>query len=240
MKASERHQLKQNEFAQTAVRVAEAAAANRSRILTGLAAVVVVGAAVAAFFAWRGRGADQAGAMLGVAMSTANSQVVPPPTLPGAKQQPGTFPTEQARSEAAIKAFQDVAAAYPNSEAGIAASYQAAAELLAAGKTTEAEQAFAAVAAKAGNGLYGPVAKLGRAQALEAAGKSTEALAILSELAAARDGALPVDGLLMEVGRASLKAGKTAEARAAFKRVVDEFPESTYASDARQKLAAIN
>jgi tetratricopeptide (TPR) repeat protein len=240
MKASERHQLKQNEFAMTAARVADAAAANRSRILTAAAIVVLAAIVISGVIMWRGRGADRAGAMLGTAMSTAQSQVVPPPTLPGAQQQPGTFPTEQARSEAAIKAFNEVAAAYPSSEAGMAAAYQAAAELLAAGKTTEAEQAFAAVAAKAGNGLYGPVSKLGRAQALEAAGKSTEALAILNELAAARDGVLPVDGLLMEVGRASLKAGKPAEARAAFKRVVDEFPESTYASDARQRLAAIN
>jgi outer membrane protein assembly factor BamD (BamD/ComL family) len=44
----------------------------------------------------------------------------------------------------------------------------------------------------------------------------------------------------MELGRASLKAGKTAEARAAFKRVVDEFPESTFVADAQQRLAATN
>jgi outer membrane protein assembly factor BamD (BamD/ComL family) len=173
-------------------------------------------------------------------MATAQSPVVPAPTLPGATQQAGTFPTEQARSEAAIKAFNDVAAAYPNSEAGIAAAYQAAAELLAAGKAAEAEAAFSGVAAKAGNGLFGPLAKLGQAQAMQVAGKSTEALALLNELAANRDGALPVDGLLMEVGRVSLKAGKPAEARAAFKRVVDEFPESPYSSDANQRLAAIN
>jgi TolA-binding protein len=240
MKATERHQLKQNEFAMTAARVAGVAAANRSRILIAVAAGVAVILLVAAVVAWRGRSADKAGAMLGVAMATAQSPVVPAPTLPGATQQAGTFPTEQARSEAAIKAFNDVAAAYPNSEAGIAAAYQAAAELLAAGKAAEAEAAFSAVAAKAGNGLFGPLAKLGQAQAMQVAGKSAEALVLLNELAANRDGALPVDGLLMEVGRVSLKAGKPAEARAAFKRVVDEFPESPYSSDANQRLAAIN
>lgn len=240
MKATERHQLKQNEFAVTAARVAVAASANRSRILTIVAAIVAVVVIVAAIVVWRGRGADNAGAMLGVAMATVQSQVVPAPTLPGAIQQAGTFPTEQARSEAAIKAFNDVAAAYPNTEAGMSGAYQAAGELLAAGKAAEAEAAFAAVAARAGNGFFGALAKLGQAQAMQAAGKSTEALTILNELAANRDGALPVDGLLMEVGRISLKAGKPADARAAFKRVVDEFPDSTYSSDARQRLAAIN
>jgi outer membrane protein assembly factor BamD (BamD/ComL family) len=62
----------------------------------------------------------------------------------------------------------------------------------------------------------------------------------LTDLAAQRDGALPVDGVLMELARTSLKAGKTQDARAAFKRVVDEFPQSVYAADARQQMAAIN
>ena len=48
---------------------------------------------------------------------------------------------------------------------------------------------------------------------------------------------LPVDGVLMELARACLKAGKTQDARAAFKRVVDEFPESSYVAEARQQLA---
>ena len=122
----------------------------------------------------------------------------------------------------------------------MAAQYQAAAELLAAGKTGEAETAFAAVVARAGNGFYAPLAKLGQAQAMLAAGKTAEGLAIISELSANRDGALPVDGLLMELGKASVKAGKPAEARAAFKRVVDEFPDSMYTADAQQRLAALN
>ena len=51
---------------------------------------------------------------------------------------------------------------------------------------------------------------------------------MLTDLSAQRDGALPVDGVLMELARVCRKAGKTQEARAAFKRVVDEFPESGY------------
>lgn len=240
MKANERHQLKQNEFANTAARVAEAAAANRQRIILALGGVAVVVALLSGFLWWRGRSANEAGAALGVAMATAQSEVVPAPTLPGATQQPGTFPTEQARTEATLKAFNDVVTRFPGTDAAMAAQYQAAAELLAAGKTGEAETAFAAVVARAGNGFYAPLAKLGQAQAMLAAGKTAEGLAIISELSANRDGALPVDGLLMELGKASVKAGKPAEARAAFKRVVDEFPDSMYTADAQQRLAALN
>src|SRR5262245_46318268 len=113
MKAQERHHLKQNEFAQTTARFADAASANKNRIALPLGGVVVVVAVVAGVMTWRGRGADAAGAGLGIAMATAQSQVVPAPTVPGATQQAGTFPTQQARADAVIKAFNDVAQAHP-------------------------------------------------------------------------------------------------------------------------------
>ncbi len=44
----------------------------------------------------------------------------------------------------------------------------------------------------------------------------------------------------MQLGRASQRAGRTAEARAAFQRVVDEFPESGFLQAAQQQIAALN
>lgn len=240
MKANERHQLKQNEFALTTARLLEIATLNVRQIAFGAVGVVLVIALVAAVVAWRGRGRDQAGALLGQAMAVAQSQIAPAATLPGTPQQVGTFPTEQARAEAALKAFNEVASRHAGTLDGTAAAYQAAGELLSAGKATEAEAAYAAISTQEGNAFFGPLARLGRAQALLASGKTDDAVAILTDLSGARDGVLPVDGLLMELGRAQAKAGKTADARAAYKRVVDEFPDSTYAGDARQRMAALN
>ena len=48
---------------------------------------------------------------------------------------------------------------------------------------------------------------------------------------------LPVDGVLMQLGRAALVAGKKDDATRAFTRVVDEFPQSLYATEAKEKLA---
>ena len=114
MKAEERHHLKQNEFAVTAAKVAGTMAANRDRVVMGGIALVVVAALVGGYFYWNKRTNDQASGMLGRAMATAQAQVVPAPTLPGATRPAGTYPTEQARDEGAIKAFQEVAAAYPS------------------------------------------------------------------------------------------------------------------------------
>ena len=51
-----------------------------------------------------------------------------------------------------------------------------------------------------------------------------------------KDGPLPVDGILMQLGRTYLVAGKRADAQQTFNRLVEEFPESPYTSDARREL----
>ena len=240
MKAQERHQLKKNEVAQTTARIVETFASNRDRILTISVIVLLIVVVGGGYFYWRHRTSEKAGAMLGVAMAVGQSQIVPAPTVPGATQAPNTYPTERARQEAALKAFQEVAATYPSTDAGIAARYHAAGTLLSLGRLPEAEQAFAEAAARAGSSVYGAMAKLGRAEAMIGQTKYDDAIKALTDLSADRDGALPVDGVLMELARACVKAGKKQEARAAFKRVVDEFPESPYGQAARQQLTMLN
>jgi predicted negative regulator of RcsB-dependent stress response len=238
MKATERHQLKQNEFANTTARVVGSLQEHRSRVGVFVIAGVLVVAIAGGFVYWRKVQADTAGAALGVAIATAQSPVAPASTLPGTSQAAGTFPSERARAEAAIAAFGDVATRYPGTASGTAATYQLASELLNAGQADQAEQHFKTVV-DSGTVPYAAMARLGVAQAQEAAGKVDQAVATLTELAAIRDGLVPVDAVLMELGRTQQKAGKIVEARAAFKRVTDEFPSSTYLSEAQTKLAAL-
>ena len=67
-------------------------------------------------------------------------------------------------------------------------------------------------------------------------GSSTSAIAIYKDLAASAKDQIPADGVLMALGRASVRAGKKDEAARAFQRVIDEFPNSVYASDARREI----
>lgn len=240
MKAQERHQLKQNEVARTAARAIETFTENRNSILKISIVVLIFAAIAGGYFGWRKSMNDRSSGMLGAAMTISQSAIVPAPTVPGATQASGTYPTDKARQEAALRAFQEVAAKYPSTQAGLAAQYQAAGSLLLLERFAEAEKAFADVAARAGSSVYGPMAKMGRAEAFIGESKYDDAIKVLTDLSADRDGALPVDGVLNELARACIKAGKKAEARAAFKRIVDEFPESIYGADARQQLAALN
>jgi TolA-binding protein len=240
MDAKHRHELKQDEFTAATLTVADRIAENRNTILAVVGVVVVLAIIIGGIVAYRTNQANNAGALLGVALATAEAPVVPAPTLPGATQTPGTYPTAEARAEAAIQALNEVISQYPGTEAAKDARFNLAGQLLAGGKAADAEQAYAALANDEGNSLRGQSARLGQAEALMALGRTDEALKIYTDLAAQRDGALPVDGLLMQLGRASQRAGRTAEARAAFQRVVDEFPESLFLMSAQQQIAALN
>jgi hypothetical protein len=239
MKSIERHHLKQNEFAETTRRTIEGVRENRTPILAGLLAVLVVGGGVIGYLSYRKSRADEAGARLGQAMAIAQATIAPPSTLPGAQQAPNTYPNENVRSEAALKAYEAIIADYGDSGVGLTAKYEAAGELLDLGRPAEAEKYFNDVVAS-GEQLYVPMARMGVAQAKMAAGQPDEAAKLLTDLAANRDSALPLDGVLIQLGQAYARAGKTADARAAYQRVVDEFADSVYAFEARQRLAALN
>jgi TolA-binding protein len=239
MKAQERKHLKENEFATRAAWVAEQVTTNRSRLLTIAGIIVALAAVVGGYFYMQRQSADRASAMLGAAFIINQSPVAPPSTVPGATQPPGTFPTEAARAEAAIAALQKVIDAYPSSETGTAARYYLGATLLSIKRAAEAERAFTDAIAKGGSSLYAEMAKLGQVEAMAAQQRYDDAIKVLTDLSAQRTTRLPIDGVLMELARVCRKAGKTQEARAAFKRVVDEFPESTYANEARQQLSTM-
>ena len=226
MKSQERHELKQNEFAHTAARVAGAIQENRDRV--GLIAIVVV--AILAIGGWlhrywQRRTNNLAGGELGIGMALSRAQITPPSSLPSAVQAAGTFPSEAARHEAALKQFEEAATDYPSTAAGIAARYHAGLQLLALGRFADAEKSFQQVIDRGGAGIYTASARLALAETLGQQGKDDDAIKRLTDLAADRDGALPVDGILMQLARTSAKAGKLQDAKAAYKRVVDEFPD---------------
>ena len=240
MKSTERHKLKENEFARTVVHAREVMQ-TRGRDVATIVVVVIAAVALAAGYAWwrQSRNA-KANAMLAEALAVEEAPVIAPvapaPGSPIPVQQPGTFATEQGKLEAALPKLMRVADAYPNTDAGITARYHAASVLASLGRGAEAEQRYQEVIGKAGSSLYGRTAKLGLADVLVSEGKYDNAIKIYQEVSTDTKSPLPIDGVLMQLGRAYMKAGKKNEAAHAFTRVVEEFPQSLYAADARREM----
>jgi TolA-binding protein len=240
MKSTERHKLKENEFARSVARARNVMDTRRADITRLLLVVVVVVAAIGGYSVWRQSRNTKANAALASGLAVFEAPVMPvtapAPGSPMPVQQPGTYTTEQAKFEAALPKLMDAADAYPNTDAGIAARYYAAAALASLGRYAEAEQRFQEVVDKGGSKIYARTARLGVAEAQVAQGKFDSAITIYREISADTKSAVPADGVLMELGRACARAGRKDEAARAFTRVVDEFPQSVYASDAKRQL----
>jgi len=240
MKSKERHKLKENEFART-VSQARDLMQTRGRDFASLAVIAIVAILIAGGYAWwrQSRNA-KANALLATAMAVEGAPVIAPtapaPGSPIPVQQAGTYATEQAKLEAALPELMKAADAYPTTESGIAARYHAAGVLASLGKYAEAEQRYQEVVDKGGSLVYGRTAKLGLADVQVLQGKYDSAIKIYQEATTDPKSQLPLDGVLMQLGRAYLKAGKKNEAAHAFTRVVEEFPQSAYAADARREM----
>jgi TolA-binding protein len=244
MKSTERHKIKENEFANTVARTRDIVNERPREVATIAIAVLAVALALGGFFAWKVSRDGKATTLLATALAVTEAPVVtPPPPAPGSAppvQPPGSFRTDRERLEAAVPVLQRAADAYPDTDAGITARYRLAASLAELGRFPEAEQRYQEVIQKAGaKSIYRSTARLGVGEAQLAQGKGDAAVTTFRELSTDANSNLPVDGVLMQLGRAALVAGKKDDATRAFTRVVDEFPQSLYATEAKEQLAGI-
>jgi TolA-binding protein len=240
MKRTERHHLKENEvrlLTRQARALMEARKRETAALLIAIAAIVAL---AAGYYAWHDRVQSRAHEMLAAAIAVQDARVTPAAPPGGtAVVQPGSYPNERARAEAALVKFKATADAYPSTDAGIFARFQEATILMSFGRSTDAVSRYEEVIKRAGDGIYGQTARLGLAQAQARAGQYDRAINALKELAQRKDGPLPVDGILMQLGQTYLEAGKHADAQQTFNRLVDEYPNSPFTPEAKQQLDSL-
>jgi tetratricopeptide (TPR) repeat protein len=235
MKRTERHHLKENELAQLARNAQQVIEERRSQATMFVVVGGVILAAVLGYFAWRNSVQGRAHALLADALIVETGRVGPPPA-PGTPSQGLVFPTERDKYQAALVKFKAVADQYPSTDAGQFARYREATTHMALGDTKAALDAYQMVIDRAGDHLYGQMARLGQAQAQARSGQFDPAINTFKELSQNKEGTLPVDGILMQLGQTYLEAGKLTDAQQTFNRIVEEFPTSPFASDARREL----
>jgi TolA-binding protein len=243
MKRSERQHLKENELAASVAVMREQFDRYRKPIIAGAVAIVVVAVVVGGYMWWKHRSDNASRAMLAEAIAVQEAPVTPPTPPPAEGQttpastpvpEPGSFPNEQAKLNAALPMFVAVADKYPSTSAGIAARYQAAACLVELGRPKEAIERYQEVIERDPDGIYGDMARFGLGEAHMQAGQYDAAIAEFRELS--NKTTVPRDAALMQLGRAYAKAGKKAEAEQTFKKIMDEFPQSQYAQVAKREI----
>ena len=81
-------------------------------------------------------------------------------------------------------------------------------------------------------------AEIDVARLLAAQGKTTEAIDRLKRAIEDSKSAAPKDALLFVLAETYEKAGASADARATYQRLVNDYPNSPYRTDARQKIGS--
>lgn len=235
MKRTERHHLKEHELDVLAREARQAFQGRKRETTFAVAAIVIVGAALLGYVAWRDRIDARAETMLADAVNVSETRVGAPvaPGTPGAGP---SFPTERVRAEAALAKFKATAEAYPDTDTGIFARYRVGALQIALGNETEAIAAYQQVIDRAGDRVYGQMARLGLAEAQAKSGQFDAAINTYKELAQLKDGPIPIDGVLMQLGLTYRDAGKSQDAQQTFNRIVTEFPDSPFVADAKKEI----
>ena len=154
-------------------------------------------------------------------------------------QPPGSFSSLEAKLKTALPQLLTAADAYPSTQQGLTARYQAAAVLIALERATEAAVQYRQVMDLAGDALYGQMSRMGLAEALLLTGQPQEAIPLLEGQTSSLESLIPVDAVLMRLGHAYQLAGQPDDALAAFNRVVEEFPISMYFTDAQQQVETL-
>lgn len=245
MKAAERRHLRENELAELVSDVTERIQPYRGT-LVGVAVAVVVGLVALGGYNWyRGSQLSAAAAALAEATVILDARVVPPQANPDpsappiAAVQEGTYPTEEAKLQAALPKLAAAADAHPRLQPGIIARYQQAGALMTLGRAADAVTAYDQVIAIDTAGVYGRMAQLGKAEAQAAAGQYDQAIGTLKALAARQDTDLPPAALLIELAGVERLAGRAADATKTYQQIIEQYPDSPYATEAKKALEQI-
>jgi hypothetical protein len=242
MKGTERHKLKENELSSALAEASARFSENRNTFGSVGVIVLLVALGAGGYWAWKTRTETRAQLLLSDAVAVVQSPVEDPKSVNGKlTQAPNTYPTINARADAAVKKFAAVYDMYPSTSAGIAARYYAAAALSMLGRNAEAAQQYQEVMDRAGTKqFYGRMAQLGKIESQMQAKQFEQAVTAAQTLANnTTDAGLPRDAVLMELGRVYAAAGKKAEAKQTLDKLVAEFPDSPYADEARQLLPTL-
>jgi predicted negative regulator of RcsB-dependent stress response len=242
MNKAEREQLKHNEAADALVAAGSILSRHGRTLALGAVAVLLLIGAIFGYRAFKTRTEERAQAQLAAAVEILNAPIAPAPAA-GSAPAPaaaGTYATEAARAQAALTQLLSTAEAYGRTDAGLRARYYAASLYAETNRPQEAAAAYERVRDQAGaSSLLGRMAALGLASMQVRQKQFEPAIKLLQDLSQRRDGPLPVDAVLVQLAEAYQQAGRAAEASQTLQRVIDEFPQSPYAADARQRVEAL-
>lgn len=233
MKKELKQQIKQDEIRTGLEHAAGWASTHRDEVRVTLIALAVLGLSAVGYGSYRSHRQASAEKAFDEALTVYHARVAgqPDATLPG-----GTvYPTAADKYQKAAVAFADIAKRYGSSATGRRARYYAALAHLELGKTAEAEAELKDLSSGGDDALVRGLARLALADIHRSAGRWDPAIEGYRKILDDTGSAVPRDHALMRLASTFEDAKRTPDALAAYLRLIEEFPSSVYASDAKRR-----
>jgi tetratricopeptide (TPR) repeat protein len=149
-----------------------------------------------------------------------------------------TFPTAKDKYTAAAAAFDGVERRYPTLSAGVRARYYGALCRIELGDYDTARKTLQSIADRGAAGSLEPtLARLALADVDRRTGSYDKAIAAYKQLAGDPASPLPRESTLMSLASTLEDAKRSGEAAASYREIVEQFPGSVYAAEARRRAA---
>ncbi len=234
MKKELRDEIKQDEFASGLEHGLSWLTAHRDEVRIGAGVIAVLLAAAGALAYFQGQRAREADRAFRDALTTFEAPVAAE-LASGAERPSGqVFATAEDKYKTAAAAFEGVERRFGSSVTGLRAKYYAALSRAELGQQAEAEKALKEIQAR-GAGLEPDLARLALANLYRRGGQVDKAVEAYRALATNPAASVPRDFALVSAAQSLEDAKRWAEARAAYLQLVEEFPASVYASEARTR-----
>jgi hypothetical protein len=229
-----REEIKQDEFASGLEQAITWISAHKDEVRIGAGVAIVLLAAAGSLGYFQGQRAREADRAFRDALATFEAPVASELT-PGADRPAGqVFATSEEKYKTAAAAFEGVERRYGSSKEGLRAEYYAALARVELGQYAEAEKALREIQSR-GPGLESDLARLALADTLRRSGQVDKAVEAYRGIASNPSANMPRDYALLCAARTLDDAKRWAEARAAYRQLVEEFPASVYAAEARAR-----
>jgi tetratricopeptide (TPR) repeat protein len=233
VKRKERHELKQNELLIMLQQLATWSAENRRFLRSGLVIGVLAAAVAAGLYIYQHGRAQAAEALLAEGMRKYHG-TIRENTIVAAAEEGTMFDSVDERYRAALETFQSVAQQYGGLGQAREARYYAALCQVGLGAIDDAQALLEEVVRKRGDLLYS-LASQTLATVKSQKGDYSGAADIYRAMVDDPQDPLPKDQLLFSMAQQLEKGERLEEARQAYQRFLDEYPQSLLRAEAEQR-----
>jgi len=235
MKREFKRQIKQDELVSGVQQASRWTATHGSEVKVTAAVVAVVALAAFGVTSYLGHQRSEAERAFSAALETFHSPVAAEQPE-GFEPPPGpVVATSAEKNRKAAAEFDEVARKFGSLDTGRRARYYAALSRMELGEYDAAEKPLAELAAQRDGALDSSLARLALADLHRRRGQLDKAIEDYRHLIDDSSFVLPRDHVLLELASTLETAKRPAEAGAAYRRIVEEFPGSVYAPEARRR-----